>query len=175
MNRHLLPPSGDASARPRTWAPHGVPRTIADFHYVVVDEIVGSSVGLALSAWPQLDGQGRLLFGTTDAYLVGSPRGELETFLSEHRLPEDLRERPLRIGDVFAVRVRPEALAEIVDELDEQQRLEPFFAPGSWIEPPVYDVTADAREAAKVAFYAAVTPTLDAEEAEPLAELLEER
>lgn len=174
MNRSLLPPSKDVSARTTAWAPHGVPPRIGDFHYVVVDEIVGSSVGLALSAWPELDAQGRLLFGATEVYLLGSPRGELETFLSKHRLPEDLRERPLRIGDVFAVRVRPEALEEIVDELDEQQRLEPFFAPESWIEPPVYDVTADARDAAKVAFYAAVTPTLDAEEAAPLAELLEE-
>ncbi|MEX2555172.1 MAG: hypothetical protein WEB06_06025 [Actinomycetota bacterium] len=124
------------------------------FHYVVVDEIVGSSVGLALSAWPELDAQGRLLFGATDAYLVGSPREELETFLGKHRLPENLRERPLRIGDVSTVQVRPEALEEILDELDEQQRLEPFFAPESWIEPPVYDVTADAHDAAKVAFYA---------------------
>ncbi len=175
MNRRLLPPSEDVPARRTMWAPHGAPRTIADFHYVVVDEIVGSSVGLALCAWPELDAQGRLFFGATDVYLVGSPRGELETFLSEHRLPEDLRERPLRIGDVFAVRVRSEALAEVVDELDEQQRLEPFFAPESWIEPPVYDVSADARDAAKGAFYAAVTPTLDAEEARPLAELVEER
>jgi hypothetical protein len=114
------------------------------FHYVVVDEIVGSSVGLALSAWPELDAQGRLLFGATDVYLLRC----------------------------FAVQVRPEALERVIEELDEQQRLEPFLAPESWIEPPVYDVTADARDAAKVAFYAAVTPTLDADEAAPLAELL---
>lgn len=153
------------------WAPPSSPR-VADgaFHYVVVDEIVGSAVGLTLSAWPRLDGQGRLQFDQADVYLVGSPVDELQMFLSEHRLPEELRERPVRVGDVFAVRVRREVLRGVAEELDEPQRLEPFLDPETWIEPPLYDVTADARDAAKVAFYAAVTPILDSEQAAQLAE-----
>ncbi len=77
-------------------------------------------------------------------------------------------ERPLRVGDAFAVRPRPGALEQARDELEQQRRLEPFFDPARWIKPPVYDITADAREAAKASFYAAVTPTLEPREATQL-------
>jgi hypothetical protein len=153
------------------WAPVGVTDLEnADLRYLVVDEIVGPSVGLVLSPWPAIDEQGRLRFAEAGGELVGCLRADLERFLSEHRLPEALRERPLRIGDVFAVCIRQEVLAEFAAELREQRRLEPFLGPERWIEPPVYDVTADAREEAKVAFYAAVTPLLDSDQAERLAE-----
>jgi hypothetical protein len=163
----LLPPDRSSDE----WTPPSLPRfREGGFHYVVVDEIVGPTVGLTLSAWPRLDGQGRLRFSENGVYLVGSPIDELERFVGEHRLPEELRDRPLRVGDVFAVRVKPSALRGLSDEANEEQRLEPFLEPERWIEPPLYDVTADARDASKAAFYAAVTPTLESGLAAQLAE-----
>jgi hypothetical protein len=129
--------------------------------YLVVDEIVGSSVGLVLSAWPEVDRRGRLRPGGGPPRMLGADRTAFERFLATARRPAGL-ERPLRIGDTFAVRVIPGALAEMSDELAAQTRLEPLLDPASWIEPPVHDVTADARERAKIAFYAAVAPVLQA-------------
>jgi len=101
--------------------------------YILVDEIEGGMVGLAVSEWPRTDEQGRLRFDSEPVQVVVE-RAAFEHFLDAHREPS----RPLRIGDVFAARTHPD--------------------PERWIEPPVHDVTADAREAAKIAFYAAVAP-----------------
>jgi hypothetical protein len=106
--------------------------------YIVVDEIEGGMVGLSVSDWPRTDEQGRLRFDSEPLSVVVDRRA-FGRFLDEHRQPT----RPLRIGDVFAARTRP---------------VEPSLNPERWIEPPVHDVTADAREAAKIAFYAAVAP-----------------
>jgi hypothetical protein len=142
-----------------------------DYRYLVIDEIVGGSVGLALCPWPQTDEAGRLIFAAGATYMIGCESNDLLTFLREHRLPRELRERQLRIGDVFAVRPLPGVLDQLGEELEAPRRLEPLLRPEQWILPPVYDVTADAREEAKTAFYAAVAPTLDPEEAAELQEL----
>jgi hypothetical protein len=137
----------------------------------VVDEIVGASIGLALCPWPSTDEKGRLIFESGATHLIGCDRNELLAFLAQHRLPTELRERPLRIGDVFAVRPVPGILEELSAELEEPRRLEPFLPPERWIAPPVYDITAVARDEAKTAFYAAVTPTLGPQQAAELQEL----
>lgn len=123
--------------------------------YLVVDEIEGSIVGLAVSDWPQTDEKGRVRFASPPV-LLGAEREAFERFLERHRRPPG--GRPLRIGDVFAARTRP---AELRDADEAEPRLEPVLDPEQWIEPPVYDVTADAREAAKVSFYSAVAPVLE--------------
>jgi hypothetical protein len=138
--------------------------------YLFVDEIVGSVVGLALCRWPTVDAQGRLRFGEA-AEMLGAGRAELQQFLTVHRLPPQTAARPVRIGDVFAVEVIAEALAEVSDQLQEQSRLEPLLSPSAWIRPPVHDLTVAAREAAKISFYAAVTPTLTPNEVQRVAEL----
>ena len=106
--------------------------------------------------------------------MLGADADALERFLAQHRRPHELAERPLRVGDVFAVRPVPGAFERVRAELEEQRRLDPFLDPASWIRPPVYDVSADAREAAKASFYAAVTPPLDPERAGELEPLLGE-
>ena len=157
------------------WLPRGFPEAAnADYRYLVVDEIVGGSIGLVLCPWPQTDDEGRLIFEAAQTHTIGCERSDLLEFLSEHRRPLELRARPLRIGDVFAVRVLPGILDDLSEELDEPHRLMPFLAPKSWILPPVYDITADARDQAKMAFYAAVTPTLDTHQAARLQELASE-
>jgi hypothetical protein len=117
--------------------------------YIVVDEIEGGMVGLAVSEWPRTDERGRLRFDSSPV-LLGAERSALEAFLERYRQPS----RPLRIGDVFAARTRP------VESDEAEPRLEPVLDPEQWIEPPVYDITANAREVAKVAFYSAVAPVI---------------
>jgi len=145
----------------RPWAPDGLegqdPRGLS---YVVVDEIEGGAVGLAVSEWPRVDAEGRLRFGLPPV-LLGADRASLQRFLDAHRRTS----RPIRIGDVFAARTRPVEEAEA--------RLEPMLQPEEWIEPPVYDITADARDAAKASFYSAVTPTLGPAEVAKLADLIQ--
>ena len=104
--------------------------------YIVVEEIEGGLVGLAVSEWPRTDERGRLRFDS-EPMQAAVERRAFEDFLDRHRQPG----RPLRVGDVFAARTGL-----------------PTHNPEDWIEPPVHDVTAEAREAAKIAFYAAVAP-----------------
>jgi hypothetical protein len=163
------PAAGEAA--PRRWQPGGF--DVESHSYLVVDEIVGSSIGLVLSPWPDVDSRGRLRFGGSPR-MLGADRDALEPFLAEHRRPAALA-RPLRIGDTFAVRVIHDALADVADELVAQKRLEPLLDPEAWIQPPVYDVSADAREAAKTAFYAAVTPILTPDESAELTDLTEDK
>ena len=92
-----------------------------------------------------MDAEGRVRFDTPPV-LLGADRHSLEQFVDRYR---DVS-RPLRVGDVFAARTR---------EVEEgEARLEPMLEPEEWIEPPVYDLTPDARDAAKASFSAAVHP-----------------
>ena len=158
--------STDAGER---WAPGalGGGRRNRKLHYLLVDEILEATVGLVLADWPSVDSDGRLRFAGRPR-MLGAHRQVLEAFLARHRRPRALRDRPLRIGDVFAVEVKREALERFAPELEEQTRLYPFLDPETFLEPPVFDVTADARDEAKVAFYSAVTPPLEPHEAEAL-------
>jgi hypothetical protein len=117
--------------------------------YVVVDEIESDFIGLSISPWPTLDEWGRLRFGLGRARSIGTGRTELQRFLGRHRLPQGSADRPIRIGDVFAI------------SLKEPVRANRIVEPAAWIRPPVYDISADARDAAKASFYSAVAPTLD--------------
>ena len=154
----------------RPWAPDGLEgRDPGGLSYVVVDEIEGGSVGLAVSEWPRMDAKGRVRFGG-DPVLLGADRRSLQGFLAEHRQPRELAERPLRVGDVFALRAQPERLREAQQV---EERMEPMLAPADWIGPPVLDVTPDARDAAKASFYAAVTPSLDPAQVARIDEIVE--
>jgi hypothetical protein len=152
------------------WTPAGLGAHAKSVRYLVVDEIVGGVVGLALCDWPSVDEQGRVRFRGA-AKLLGAGRSELQHFLAMHRVPADGAGRAVRIGDVFAVEVIEGALDEVRDQLEEQSRLEPLLSPAKWIKPPVRDLTVVAREAAKISFYAAVAPTLGPSEAALVADL----
>jgi len=145
----------------RPWAPDGLGGADpAGLSYILVDEIEGRAVGLAVSDWPRVDGAGRLRFGAPPV-LLGADRHSLEEFVNKYRETS----RRIRSGDVFAAHTRP------VEE--GEARLEPMLAPEQWIDPPVYDVTADARDAAKASFSAAVTATLGPAEVAELADLIQ--
>lgn len=117
--------------------------------YMVVDEIESGLVGLSVSPWPTVDDVGRLRFGAGRSRSVGAWRDELERFLRKNRRPRAGSSRPVRIGDVFAVVTKePIPVGQLA-------------GPSDWIEPPLYDISPDARDAAKASFYAAVAPTLN--------------
>ena len=78
--------------------------------------------------------------------------------LTQRRIPEVLRDRPARIGDAFAV---------MLERRNARQLLHPIG--------PVVDVTADARDAARAAFYGAVASPLDPSAATAVAEPAEDR
>jgi len=120
----------------------------SELRYLVIEEIVGTSVGLSLSPWPQTDPEGRLRFATDTTKTLAVERAPFERYLARHRRPRTLRQRPLRIGDVFAVKVNEAALETVSEELEQKTRLQPLLNPADWLQPPVYDITADARDAA---------------------------
>lgn len=146
----------------RPWAPADLPAVREERSYIVIEEILGGSIGLAVSAWPQLDERGRMHFAEP-ARLAGVDRDWLERQLAEHRQPSDIGERPLRIGDVFAV-----AGVELTVAAGETE-----LTITSW-KPPIYDLTAEARAAAKTALYAAVAPVLDPEQADDLEDIVDD-
>ena len=154
--------------RARSWRPPALPRSARrrELAYVVVDEILGQRVSLVVCDWPRVDRAGRLRFPGRPSSLAADRRA-LQEHLDTHRRPRAHRGRPLRIGDVFAVRVRASALDGAAgDPLG--QHVEPILAPDAWMQPPIHDVTADARDEAKLAFSAAVTPALDPAQARAL-------
>jgi hypothetical protein len=135
----------------KPWTPRSLSRVkdTSGLFYVVVDEMDERSVRLYVSPWPIVDKYGRLRFHALgDTLQVGAPRRALQRLLNAHRLPSRIAKRPLRIGDVFAFKV-----GGSLPRTD-------FPRPQDWIGAPVYDITPEAREAAKASFYAAVAPTL---------------
>jgi hypothetical protein len=89
---------------------------------------------------------------------VAVPEGDWQAMLAERRIPEVLRDRPARIGDAFGV---------MLERRNARQLLHPIG--------PVVDITADARDAARAAFYGAVASPLDPSTATALAEQDENR
>ena len=143
---------------PRPWRPEGVELAdteLARLSYLVVDEIVGDAVDVSVSPWPGVDDRGRLVFPDEPARTARAEAEPLRRYLAR-----DLPGRaPLRMGDAFAARVSPSGLKEAEKHL---------LAPSAWLRRPVHDLRAPARDKAKEAFFAAVTPTLTPVQAKEL-------
>jgi hypothetical protein len=147
-------PTEPRRGRLRPWRPRTLRKVDFSGHlYAVLDEIEGSWAVIAITDWPGVDRDGRLRFPMEPPTEVYADVDALLRFLREHRLPAPLAARELRHGDAFALRVRSKAA------LRRAAGDEPV-APEDWIDPPVYDVTRDARREAKVAFYSAVSEPL---------------
>jgi hypothetical protein len=140
--------------------PGNFPRSVRwkELSYIVVDELSEDVATLVISEWPRIDERGRRR-KIGDSWEAGVGRAELETMLSERRVPkpmasdQELREREVRIGDAFAaLTLRPRG------------RKPAITSPWRLIEAPIYDVSAAARDAAKAALYGAMAPTLSVDE-----------
>jgi hypothetical protein len=125
--------------------------------YAVVDELVENHVGFVVSEWPRVDDEGRLLFGGATAR-IGCDLHDLNRHLASSRLlladaadrPNDaevLRTRSAAIGDAFGFQYPFSAAPQWFPLLDADV--------SEWLVEPI-DVTAAAREAAKIALLSAV-------------------
>ena len=167
---HLVPPAQTLTragpGAPRAlWVPEDLTLTeaeLARLSYIVIDEIVGEAVDVSVSPWPDLDERGRLRFrADKPPRTVRASAPALEKYLSRIELRPAKLARPLGMGDTFAARVRERKL----DALDRKGPSAAPVTPGAWLIPPIHDITEQARDKAKEAFYAAVTPTLRPQEA----------
>lgn len=154
---------GDFDPNPHPWVPRVLdgfpPEMLLALTYVQLDEQeANGELSFVLSHWPRLDDLGRVRHseGEDDDVDVGVASDEWVAMLSERRLPEVLRDRAPHIGDTFAMMLTRRTRGAMLDPVG-----------------PVYDVTADARDAAKAAFFGAVSQPLadevraEVEEAEP--------
>lgn len=152
----------------KPWRPQTIPRlSTRKMRYVVVDEIFADLAELSVSEWPVLDASGRLRFLGEETMHVEVEAERMRLFLRRHRMPRKGASRELRVGDAFGVAIEPGGLDAFVSHLAEdppstaserRKALDP--ATWDWLRPPVFDVTADAREGAKLAYSAAVTSPL---------------
>jgi hypothetical protein len=157
----LVPPASEVPSVGR-WMPADMtlPDTeLAHLSYIVIDEIVGDVVDVSISRWPNLDERGRLRFDDESPRTVRVSAAALEEYFSRVDFRSAAWPRSIRMGDVFAARTRTRKLRA----LESEGRAPP--RPSAWLIPPVYDITAQARDKAKEAFYAAVSPTLRPQEA----------
>jgi hypothetical protein len=127
------------------------PETVRRLRYVVLDDVddAEGDVVLVASEWPTVDALGRVRHAPGTAREQYVPVSRWTALLERRRVPEEVRTRPPRIGDTFAMRLG---------------RGDDVTRPKG----PVVDVTADAREAARTAFYGAVALPVDPALAEHL-------
>jgi hypothetical protein len=156
-----------AEVQGRAWRPSTIRGIAAGrLRYAVVDEVFGELAELSLSGWPVLDALGRLRFPEAATAHLEVDASRMRTFLRRHRMPRKEAGRFLRTGDAFAFVVRRRALEAFLfgarsstASTDERRKmLEP--ANWGWLVPPVYDVSLEAREAAKLSYNAALTGPL---------------
>ena len=138
-----------------------------DWQYVLVEEVVGSTVELMRWPWPLADSRGRLFWPADAEELVLTAAVPQRLMRLQLYRPNQLLRRP-RAGDTFAVRVH---FAAPGWESDRQVDDLVHLFPG-----PVYDVSAEAREAAKLAYQGASSAVFDGNESDDLlAEAAEQR
>lgn len=157
----------------RHWLPEGFAPDwpVGRLLYLAVDERLENVLTLAVNSWPTVDEHGRLRFdgSTREAYFRGAV---LAAFLSEVRAmppdssldetvpPDIFRSRSIRVGDVFAARARTSLDRATADAAPGTPM---FTDPARWLDPPVYDLSGQARSAVKLAFVAAAAKVLPAE------------
>lgn len=154
----------DAREVRRPWLPaplaaHGFDAdSVQALSYVLVDEQVDDAVTVTVLPWPVADGAGRLRFDDlASAREIGLSLSALRDELYEGWLSR----RP-RVGDVFAAALSAQARAA----LESQQELAWERPLAEFVDGPVYDLSAEARMAAKLAFYAGVAAIHDTEDAD---------
>ncbi len=188
-------PRSAPTLRADATSPPWKPTVVADlwtpaFRYIVVDERFADLVQLSVSAWPVVDGIGRLRFSEGAAIHAHADAEALRLYLRKVRRPRHQTSRELRAGDTFGAAVVPSSLEHFMQEVDRVDELwiaqmkqppdkrGPWSSLGrahkalldprtwEWLRPPVYDLTTAARDAAKLAYYGALTEGLPDESTE---------
>jgi len=127
------------------WAPVDLPLPAGHQHsYVVLEELVGRLALLRRWPWPAVDQYGRLVWIGGSEQDCSAAAIDVDLLRTQLYVPNRLRRRP-RCGDAFAV---PDPAGGWSSDEQEVTDLRELFAG------PVYDISADAREAAKLAYHA---------------------
>lgn len=156
-----VPGEPQPNGPPPWWPPslHGAVRSAEklrkEWQYVVVEEVVGATVELLRWPWPSADRYGRLFWEDDADDRVMSAAVPQRLVRLQLYKPNNLQRRP-RAGDTFAARITATA------GWDEDAPVDDLAAilPGA-----VYDVSADAREAAKLAYQGSSAAVFDGDEA----------
>jgi hypothetical protein len=144
--------AADADGIP--WGPEDLPvprDQLRSWSYVVLEEIVDDVALLRRWAWPVVDQLGRLVWPSLGESGTQTAVVDLGLLVVQLYRPTELWRRP-RCGDVFAVESvgrgwRRSGDRDLVDV-------------ASLFDGEVYDVSAAAREAAKLAYLASVAPVM---------------
>jgi hypothetical protein len=120
------------------------------FWYAVVDDIAEDTAVLQIAGWPHLDRHGHLRFDTIyeQPYALDALQSTVDRERARNGQPA--ADRPLRTGDGFSIQSAARPAEELV---------------GSGFEGGILDITAAAREQAKIAMYGAVARKLSRAEA----------
>ncbi len=131
------------------WAPEDLPvpaEQLAGLSYVVVEEIVGRLLLLLRWSWPDVDCYGRLLWQPSSESACDAAAIDLGLMQAQLYTPNRIRRRP-RCGDTFAVAGPAGPGWQGEQALDDLRQL---------FSGLVYDVSADAHEAARFAYHASL-------------------
>ena len=135
------------------WAPEDLPVPgevlLERWSYIVLEEQVDELVLLRRWPWPVVDQLGRLAWPGAAEHDTGAATIDIDVLRSQLYVPNELWRRP-RVGDVFA--------AEHADNGAGRWRNRHVADLRTLIDGPIYDISADAREAAKIAFQAGLAP-----------------
>ena len=162
--------------------------------YAVVEELTDTIVGLTLQPWPLVDPAGRLRFPIrSDPLQLDVAAGPFTELVDGERrrwhelglMDLELVERPIHIGDTFAVVVVPATSATPPSTVatpclrahnDDEHSFWFGGLPARRGGPavPIVDVTWDAREAGKLAHYAASAGVIPPEPTAAVATVLAE-
>jgi hypothetical protein len=131
------------------WVPEDLPipaDSLDAWAYIVLEEIVDDVALLRRWPWPVVDQLGRLLWPGETEHEVDTAAVDLELLKAQLYTPNRIRREP-RCGDTFAASRGggehwPDALIEDLRDL---------LGSGG-----VYDISADAREAAKIAYHSSL-------------------
>ncbi len=164
-----MPARGDSQPNgpPPWWPPslHGAARSAEKLHtewqYVVVEEVVGATVELLRWPWPSADRLGRLFWDDDADDRVMSAAVPQRLVRLQLYKPNNIQRRP-RAGDTFAARLTTTAGWGEDAPVDDLAAI----LPGA-----VYDVSADAREAAKLAYQGSSAAVFDGAKAQDLLEV----
>jgi hypothetical protein len=147
---------GDAD--PPAWLPMSLREaghtlgSVGRLSYIVVDEIVDDVVTLAVHAWPVADAAGRVRFPD----LAACRHVAVSLHVLQTQLYRGWLTRAPRLGDVFGAVLTEGARRRLAVDDDVRWRR----GLHALLETPVYDLSADARVVAKLAYYAAMAPVL---------------
>lgn len=164
FSSHLAEVMPPARGLDTTTEPQGVP----DF-YVVVDEMDEFSCRLTVDRWPDTDEDGRLVFDDEWMLLRTVEVTVLHGFVTDarRRTQELVPDRPLRIGDVFAMWWG--TFADEVLDLPRPDTYDRAAAPDRRTpDIELLDVTADARQITNAAAEAAASPVLTSDDMDRL-------